>query len=166
VIADSIPGGRRGPVFGAAAADAPARAAGVAGLSTLEQALGCLLREPSLWLALNDAERELLDPAHLSEGLYRTVAEAMFDLAAGGRAPTLQEVSSHLDGDASGAATDLYQRIDYTTGDDAERTKAYFRDCVRLLLDQDERPRVLELARERAAAQGVNRRVLPRPRSG
>jgi DNA primase len=169
VIADSIPGGRRGPMIGGAAATSPriARASGVAGLSTLEQALGCLLCEPSLWLTISDAQRELLDPAHLPEGPARDVAEAMGDLAAAGSPPSFQAVCSHFEGGESAAtATDLYVRIEDVTGKNPDLVRTYFGDCVRRLAEQDDRPRSLEFARERAAAIGANRRVLPRPRTG
>jgi len=164
VIADSIPGGRRGPIGNVSPAPTAPRAGGIAGLSVIEQALGCLLCEPSLWLSISDAQREMIDPAHLPDGASRAVAEAMFDLAAAGTPPTFEAVRSHLDGEDSQAATDLYVRMDHITDKKPDQVRAYFRDCMRSLSAQDERPRSLEFARERAAAMGANRRVLPRPK--
>jgi hypothetical protein len=54
--------------------------------------------------------------------------------------------------------------MDHVTEKKADQVRAYFRDCMRSLSEQDERPRSLEFARERAAAFGANRRVIPRPR--
>lgn len=161
VIAQSIPGGRRAPL------NALQPATPTTGLSILERALGCLLCLPSLWLGLSDTDRELLDPAHFPAGASRDVAEAMFDLAAAGAPPTLQDTTVHLQtSEAVQAATGLYRWAEDITLGDPARVQAYLRDCLRTLADHEDQPRDLEFARQRAAAIGANRRILPRPRTG
>lgn len=165
-IWQSIPGGRRGDSIRFRPPAPAASAQGVAGLSTHLQALACLLCEPTLWLTLTDADKEVLDPAHLPAGPQRAVAEAMFDLAASGHGCGLSAVIALLDDpDAQGLATDMHARMHDLTVGDADRVRTYFRDCLRTLTLEDA-PRSLEFVRSRHAAMGGNRRVLPRPNLG
>ena len=163
VISESVPAGRREPGFAPANAPRPIMPA----LGTQARALGCLLCDPGLWVGLSDTDREALDPAHLEEGHQRAVAEAMFDLAAQGSCD-LAAVMSVLQATEQHVATDMCMhaaRLCETEAghSDPARIRGYFRDCLRALTT-DESPRSLEFARERAAANGPNRRVIPRPK--
>jgi DNA primase len=162
-IGQTIPGGRQGPPL---RLQAEPPSAGVGRLGTLEQALGCMLCEPTLWLTLSDADREALDPAHLEAGAARVVAEAMFDLAAAGHGCGISAVIALLDDpDTQAAATEMHARMSDVTSGDPARVREYFRDCLRSL-GQPEASLSIESLRSRHAATGGNRRVIPRPRMG
>jgi DNA primase len=162
-IKRTVIGGRNTPRVPELPRDARA---GVTAYSTQEQALACLLCEPTLWLALTDADKEVLDPAHIPAGPARAVAEAMFDLAASGHGCGISAVVALLDDpDPQAMATEMHARMSDITGGETDRTKAYFRDCLRALT-LEEPPHSLEFIRSRHAAMGGNRRVLPRPRTG
>lgn len=163
IIARSIPAGRRPEQAPSPSSSAPPP------LSVHAKALGCLLCEPSLWLALSDADREALDPAHLDDPTHRTVSEAIFELGASGRSCDISAVTTLLDDPAaSAAASDLYMRTSHATsiGENVERNKAevrtLFRDCMKLLAGPAETV-PLDRLRQSLTASGENRRALPRP---
>lgn len=167
----SIPGGRRTP--SAPQTPAGSRTSGVGQLTTQQQALACVLCEPTLWLTISDADKEVLDPAHLPAGPGRVVAEAVFDLAASGHGCGVSAVIALLDDpDSQSVATEMHARMMDITGGDSDRVKMYFRDCLRALAleepphssDSPLIPPSLDSIRRRHAAMGGNRRVLPRPR--
>jgi hypothetical protein len=164
IIAQSIPAGRR-PEYAQPAATASAPPP----LSVHAKALGCLLCEPSLWLALSDAERETLDPAHFADPAHSTVSEAIFELGASGRPCDISAVTTLLDDPAAtAAASDLYMRTSHATtiAESAERNREevrmLFRDCMKLLAGPAEVV-PLDRLRQSLTASGGNRRALPRP---
>jgi DNA primase len=155
----SIPGGRRAELR----LPMPSGKQGVFDLNPREQALGCILCEPSLWASLTDSQRELLDPDQFSSPAMAAISDAIFAFGGRGALPSFNSLSGGLDNpDHQGTATDLLMRIGQLTEHDSARLRAYFQDCMRALRE-DEQPRSLELAREHHAAIGANRRVLPRP---
>jgi DNA primase len=155
----SVPGGRRAELK----LPAPVGRVGIGDLSAREQALGCVLCEPSLWMAMTDGHRELLDPEMFPRGEMAAIADAMFRAGGNGALPALSVVAAQLeDPEHQGTATDLFMRIGQLTEHDPARLRAWFEDCMRALRE-NEHPRSLDEARRHHAANGANRRVLPRP---
>jgi DNA primase len=164
VIAQSLPGGR--PYSGRQEGPAAPRP-----LSPREHALGCILCSPHLWARLADAHRELLDPEHFERPAAAAVAHAVFDLAAGGPWAFSDLCSQLDDPEARSMATDLLMRLQALTEGDLDRLDRCLVDCLQRLVeglhaDTADPALVLDLARQRQAAAGGNRRRLPRPRVG
>jgi DNA primase len=156
----SLPGGRRVEMK---VTDSGASKVGLFDLSPREQALGCIVCEPELWVGLTDSQREMLDPEHFVNPAMTAIADAIFSLGGHGPGPDINALCSRLENpEEQGTATDLLMRIGQLTDQDSSRIRAYFEDCMRLV-HSGERVRSLEHAREHHAAAGANRRVLPRP---
>jgi DNA primase len=156
----SVPGGRRAELK---LATTPGQRLGVSDLPLREQALGCILCEPSLWAALTDSQRELFDPDRFATPAMAAIADKVFLLGGHTSGPSFTSLTSSLDDpDHQGAATDLLMRMGQLAEHEPGRVAAYFQDCIRALRE-DEQPRSLELARQHHASAGANRRVLPRP---
>jgi DNA primase len=156
----TVPGGRREAIK-----EMPARArVGLGGYSRREQALGCVLNEPSIWAGLSDAQKEALDPVHFGSAALVAVVEVVWELAGDGPGPGFGTLCSRLsDPEQQGIATDLYMRISDITEQDASRVCAYFADCMAGVMEED-RPRETGAAlRVPGASSAVNRRMIPRP---
>lgn len=127
-----------------------------------DQALGCLLCEPSLLSDLSDAHSEALDPAHVDGGPLREIWETLFELAAADPSWRLEDLLSRLDDPAKSAATDLFMRISAITEQDLPRVRTFLNDCLSTLV-RDEQPCALEFVRSSRSSGPPNRRVIPRP---
>jgi DNA primase len=154
-IAQAIPGGRRGPIH-------EPELARPRNLSRLEQALGCLLCYPDLWLSLTDGQREHFDPAHFQDETLRAIADAFASLASLAGPPPFTRVCDQLE--ALGpveTATDLQTRMEQITGHDPAKGLEWINDCLALLTTDTEPKTLQNLRAERA--NGPDRRALPRP---
>lgn len=190
----TIPGGRGTQVLAPASpavVDASART-----LTTRELALACILCHPPLWSTLSDGQIEHLDPDLYERASMTAVAHAVFDLAAAGEWSFQDLCSRLDAPEARQAATDLLMRMQSLTEGDTARMATYLGDCLRTLMEEtghhptthspadlepgdpfgpattplDESAPAgiasLEAIRQRRAASGDNRRILPGTRAG
>jgi DNA primase len=126
-----------------------------------QDALGCLMGVPGLWIELTDAEHELLDPGNVGSGPAHDVAEAIVSLCALGRNCDVGSVCGLLENaEAQALATQWAARVESDTD-----VRAYLKDCLRGLSQSDE-PWSLDARRRQVAATGGDRRLIPRPVNG
>lgn len=148
----------------------------------LVEALGCVLSDGSLWIALSPEDRALLGPDAFASGPMRTVAAAVRKVADSGRPPALRAVLDALeDADAKASAVAVQTRTEQTA---EQRLAAYLTDCLtqerrrftepRQGLDQDQSPdsagdqsadfaALIELNRRQIEQFGPDRRRIARP---
>ncbi len=155
VIWQAIPGGR---AAGAGVVESkPAAVATDLRVRRFQDALGCLMCEPSLWRELTDGEHELLDPGHVEPGDAHDVADAVVSLAGSGRSCSVVEVCGRLESpDAQALATQWASRVDVDTD-----VRMYLKDCLAGLAHKEESESLEDIRRNRASM--VNRRVIPVP---
>lgn len=126
-----------------------------------QDALGCLMCDPSLWRELTDAEHELLDPGNLDAGDEHDVADAVVTLASGGVSCDVGAVCGRLENAAAQSlATQWAARVESDTD-----VRAYLKDCLKGLASF-EVDTSIEARRRQYAAMGANRRLIPRPVQG
>jgi DNA primase len=155
-VASAIPGGRRGPMAGAAQ---PQR---TRSYSPPEQAIGCLLCYPEIWLSLTDSQREHFDPGHFQDPSLRAITDAFATLATPAGLSPFTRVCDHLeDLELIGTATDLHTHMEQLTGGDPAKGLAWLRDCLALSSAESEPLSLQNLRAQRA--NGPDRRALPRP---
>jgi DNA primase len=152
-------------------------------LTASEHLLGCLLADPSLWAALDEAGRALVRPAAYRSAVMVALAEHVSLLGEGGTSPGVNEVlASTEDPDVRAAAVGLMSRVHVESDRDGRRVRAHFEACLtrarqeanasehaHLAASDDplaEALRLIELKRRERAALGADRRVLPRPGGG
>jgi DNA primase len=154
-VAQAVPGGRRGPMQDAGS-PRPRQ------LSRLEQAFGCLLCYPDLWLSLTDGQREHFDPAHFQDPTLHAISDVFATLVSLSGPPPLTRLCDHLEAlERVETATDLHSRMERLTGGDAAKGLEWVRDCLSLLNTDTEPKSIQNLRADRA--NGLNRRALPRP---
>ncbi|MCK6476128.1 MAG: DNA primase [Phycisphaerales bacterium] len=106
-------------------------------LTAREHAIGCVLCDPALWLAVPDPLRPVIGADH-REPAISAVAEAVAAIAAEGGSPDLRAVMGRLDEDpvAVEAAVNLAQRVEEETEHKPDRLRAHWGECMRRL-EQD-----------------------------
>ena len=133
-VRDAIPGGRR---FARPEAQIENKDILGRSLRAREGVLGSVLCDPTVWLALNHDDRDLLAAPLFTSDALRAVADAVHLLDEDGRRPSLADVLAELDGsDAQSAAVELERVICVQTGGKGERFTDFWQDCLkRLKLD-------------------------------
>ncbi len=127
-VRDAMPGGRRSAP--ATQAIEPKSVLGRA-LGARESLLGCVLAEPSLWLALHEDERLLLATDRFDAPDLRAVADAVHLLTEEGASPGLSETLGELETpECQAAAVELERAVSTACDNSAERRHALWRDCL------------------------------------
>jgi DNA primase len=148
-------------------------------LSAREHALGCILCDGSLWLAVPDYVKPAMAADHREEAIA-VVAGAIARVAAEGRSPDLRTIMGEVAEDTAAveAAVNLSQRVDEVTEHKPERLKAHWLECIRTIEkdlaiahvrdpeEAQERPKVdvqtLQRQIQAVRARGPDSRVFPR----
>ncbi|MBX3408684.1 MAG: DNA primase [Phycisphaeraceae bacterium] len=177
LIRRMVPAGRRGAVGGGAtvqtmesrgAAALPVNAAGT--LSLAEELLGCVLCEGALWRLMGERELDAISPGEQRHETLKRLAQLVMDIGEDGLEPGLDAVlSATEDESVKASAVRLAQRVSVQTEGLHERLKAHWDGCVgrvragavRLAEGATLAERLEEIKRVKAA-QGADRRVLPR----
>ncbi len=94
----------------------------------LVEALGCILTDGSLWIALTEEERDLLSPESFGTPAARAIAGAVREVAHAGKQPVLRAVLDTLEDAAVKAqAVAIQTNTEQTT---EERLAASLADCL------------------------------------
>ncbi len=155
VIRAAIPAGRGARPRRFETDAQPVRRTVLAGgaLTAREHALGCILCDGSLWVALHETLKPVLVADHREPGIA-SVASMIARLAAAGQAPDLRAVMNAAAEDPAAveAAVNLCQRVEEETEHKPDRLRAHWNECTRRL-EQDMALAIMKDSQRQGAAE-------------